>query len=191
MYDYVRLPLIVFFLSFCSSICIFASSPFPDYSGLSDAEVTKMMKSGVVELSIGLSIENLSTYVPKTSTYTRNASDILTPAAVYGIGNLMVLTGSKNLFFATKEKYNRYRESLSKLPQGIMDLCGATISYGAAYYMLSFLNEPFVQLGGQAGCIILYSFLALRGLNLTAVGLKEFLVEMDANKLKELKQKYF
>ena len=157
---------------------------FPDYSNLSDTEINKKIKGGFVDAAMGLTLETASAYVPRISPkYMSGNTEFLTPQTVKGLGNVILISGVKELFFASKEKYARYRNKLGELPKGGLDLGLASAVYVSAYHMPYLLNEPFVLLGGQGGCIILYSFLALRGIQHATLGLKDCVINMDCTQM--------
>lgn len=155
---------------------------FPDLSGATDEELTRKVKSGVAEIFIGLSLEGVSPYVPRISgniNPSHYEKESFGPRTVKGMGAVLLINGTKDLFFGAKEKYSRYWTTLSDVKKRISDLTIASSIYCVSAYMPSVLYAPYLELGGQGAAFILVSFTALRGLKYMTIGTRDAFVNAD------------
>jgi len=163
------------------NLSLSTNTVFPDLSKETDAALNTRIKSGVAEVCIGLTLEYFSKHVPKVNWGDRSKSsesETFGPKTVKAMGTISVISGAKDLFFGSQEKYKRSWVRLKELNKGLLDLTTAALIYGVTYYMPT-LYDPYLELGGQGAALLLYSFLGIRGLKYLTLGLKDAVVKAD------------
>jgi len=154
---------------------------FPDLSRESDEQLTRRVKKGVAEVTIGMGLQTASHWVPKLNapSYGNLDRETFGPRTVRGMGSAMVITGARDLFFGLKEKYTRHWITLDDMHKGGLDLATALLIYGSSSYMPGFFYEPFLELGGQGASTLLCSYIAMRGLNHTTKALTTLFINTN------------
>lgn len=159
---------------------------FPDFSMATDEQLTKTIKSGVAEIGLGLGLEYISSYVPQFSGQihrTQANKESFGPKTVKGMGTVLLINGTKDLFFGTKEKYSRFWSTLSDFNKGFLDLTMASSIYGLTNYMPNIFYTPYLELGGQGAALILISYTSIRGLKYITVGTRDIFINTDLTQL--------
>lgn len=159
-----------------------AENVFPDLSTTSDEHLSKIIKSGVAEVCIGLTLEGISPYIPKISgqiNTTQISRESFGPQTVKGMGTVLLINGTKDLFFGAKEKYSRLWTTLSDSNKGLLDLTTAASLYCLTNYMPNTLYTPYLELGGQGAAFMLISFTSVRGLKYLTTGTRDAFISTD------------
>lgn len=183
--QFLKTIILLFFVSFIALTTGKASNIIPDLSHESDEKLRARVQGGLMEFVLGSTLQVLAPYTPKISTSKHYHSDFLAPKTVKGMGTVMIIDGSKEVFFSSNELYSRFRKNAPLLKRGGVDLLLASLMYVSSGYVGYLLGPAYFEFGGEVAFFTTYTILATRGLLDTCSALKQEAQQADVNVIRQ------